>query len=109
MAGTVVPRDALQAEAEIFDTQELTRLAEVSDIGTGTIDALNETAELLCRAYPSTRPRCCGTGPRGGFSMSPVCWAVPLGCPHYDLGEREEAEAARQAAYQWPGRPGTAS
>jgi hypothetical protein len=54
VAGTVVPRDVLQAEAEIFDTLELTRLADISGIGAGTIEALNETAELLCRAYPST-------------------------------------------------------
>jgi hypothetical protein len=32
--------------------------------------------------------------------------AVLLGCLHYDLGEREEAEAARQAAYQWARQAG---
>jgi hypothetical protein len=50
----ITPRDALKTEAEIFDTLELARLAEISDIGSGTIDALSETADLLCRAYPST-------------------------------------------------------
>jgi tetratricopeptide (TPR) repeat protein len=122
---TVTPRDALQAEAEIFDTLELTRLAEVSDIGTGMIEALNETSELLCRAYSSTpavalRDR---TKRRlqhvirllGGRStldqhrelLVVAGWmAVLLGCLHYDLGEREEAEAARQAAYQWARQAG---
>jgi tetratricopeptide (TPR) repeat protein len=32
--------------------------------------------------------------------------AALLGCVHYDLGEREEAEAARQAAYQWARQAG---
>ena len=34
--------------------------------------------------------------------------AVLLGCLHYDQGEREEAEAARQAAYQWAKQAGHA-
>ena len=34
--------------------------------------------------------------------------ALLLGCVHYDLGEREQAEAARQAAYQAGLKPGTA-
>lgn len=32
--------------------------------------------------------------------------AALLGCLHYDLGEREPAEAARQAAYQWAKQTG---
>jgi tetratricopeptide (TPR) repeat protein len=125
LVGTVVPRDALQSEAEIFDTLELTRLAEVSDIGSGTIEALNETTDLLCRAYPSTPA---GTlRDRTKRRLQHVIWllggrstldqhrellviaawlAVLLGCLHYDLGEREEAEAARQAAYQWAKQAG---
>ena len=125
IVSAIVPRDALTAEAEIFDTLELTRLAEISDIGSGTVDALNETADLLCRAYPSTpavmlRDR---TKRRlqhvirllGGRStldqhrelLVVAAWlGVLLGCLHYDLGEREEAEAARQAAYQWAKQAG---
>ena len=125
IVGTVVPRDALQAEAEIFDTLELTRLAEVSDIGAGTIEALNETADLLCRAYPSTPAATLRDRTKrrlqhvirllGGRStldqhrelLVIAGWmAVLLGCLHYDLGEREEAEAARQAAYQWARQAG---
>lgn len=115
----IAPRDTLQAEAEIFDTLELTRLAEISDIGAGTIEALNETAELLCRAYPSTpattlrdrtkkrlRPVIRLLGGRSTLAQHRELlviagWmAVLLGCLHYDLGQREEAEAARQACYQ---------
>jgi tetratricopeptide (TPR) repeat protein len=124
-AGAVVPRDALQAEAEIFDTLELTRLAEVSDIGAGTIEALNETADLLCRAYPGTPAALLRDRTKrrlqhvirllGGRStldqhrelLVIAGWlAVLLGCLHYDLGEREEAEAARQAAFQWARQAG---
>lgn len=119
--GTVVTSDALQAEAEIFDTLELTRLSEMSDIGTGTIDALHETAELLCRAYPSTPATVLRDRTKrrlqhviqllGGRStldqhrklVVVAGWlAVLLGCLHYDLGEREEAEAA----YQWAKQAG---
>jgi tetratricopeptide (TPR) repeat protein len=127
IVSAIVPRDALRAEAEIFDTLELARLAEISDIGSGTVDALNETVDLLCRAYPSTpavmlRDR---TKRRlqqvirllGGRStlnqhrelLVVAAWlGVLLGCLHYDLGEREEAEAARQAAYQWAKQAGHA-
>jgi tetratricopeptide (TPR) repeat protein len=127
LVGAIGPRDALQAEAEIFDTLELTRLAEISDIGTGTIEALDETADLLCRAYPSTPAATLrGRTKRrlqhvirllGGRStldqhrelLVVAAWlAVLLGCLHYDLGEREEAEAARQAAYQWAKQAGHA-
>jgi hypothetical protein len=125
LVGTVVPRDALQAEAEIFDTLELTRMAECSDIGAGTIEALNETADLLCRAYPSTPAATLRDRTKrrlqhvirllGGRStlnqhrelLVIAAWlAVLLGCLHYDLGEREEAEAARQAGCQWAKQAG---
>lgn len=121
------PRDTLQAEADIFDTLELTRLAEVSDIGAGTIEALHETADLLCRAYPSTPATVLRDRTKrrlqhvirllGGRStlsqhrelLVAAGWlAVLLGCLHYDQGEREEAEAARQAAYQWARQAGHA-
>jgi hypothetical protein len=121
----VLPRDALQAEAEIFDTLELARLAEISDIGSGTIDALSETANLLCRAYSSTPAEMLRDRTKrrlqqvirllGGRStlnqhrelLVVAAWlGVLLGCLHYDLGEREEAEAARQAAYQWAKQAG---
>jgi transcriptional regulator with XRE-family HTH domain len=124
-AVAAVSRDALQAEAEIFDTLDLTRLAEISDIGAGTVEALNETADLLCRAYPDTPAAALRDrtkrrlqhviGLLGGRStldqhrelLIISGWlSVLLGCLHYDLGEREEAEAARQAAFQWAKQAG---
>jgi transcriptional regulator with XRE-family HTH domain len=125
LVGTVVPPDALQAEAEMFDTLELARLAEMSDIGAGTIEALQQAADLLCRAYPTTlaatlRDRTKRRlkqvvellGHRTSLDqhrelLVTAAWmAALLGCVHYDLGEREEAEAARQAAYQWARQAG---
>jgi tetratricopeptide (TPR) repeat protein len=119
------PRDVLQAEAEIFDTLELARLAEVSDIGTGTIAALSEAADLLCRAYPSTPAPILRDRTKRRLSqvlemfgrrisldqhrelLVIAGWmAAILACVHYDIGEREEAEAARQAAYQWAKQAG---
>ena len=115
----VVSLHPLAAEAELFDTMELAQMAEASDTSQGTLDVLEEAVDLLCRAYPSTpaavlRDR---TRQRLGFVMRLLGgrltlhqhrellvhagWlAALLGCVHYDLGERERAEAARQAAYQ---------
>jgi transcriptional regulator with XRE-family HTH domain len=125
LTGTIVPRDTLQAEAEVFDTLELTRLAGMSDIGAGTIEALHEATDFLCRAYPTTpaailRDRAKKRlkqvhellGVRTTIDQHRELlviagWiAALLGCVHYDLGEREEAEAARQAAYQWAKQAG---
>ena len=53
-AGTrIEPAEAFRSEAELFDTMDLDRMVTVSDLGQGTIDTLQEAAELLCRAYPS--------------------------------------------------------
>jgi tetratricopeptide (TPR) repeat protein len=125
MVGTVIPRDALQAEADIFDTLDLTRLAGMSDISAGAIDALDEAADLLCRAYPTTPAATLRDRTKrrlkqvldllaGRVTIDQhrdllviAGWmAAILGCVHYDLGEREEAEAARQAAYQWAKQAG---
>jgi transcriptional regulator with XRE-family HTH domain len=45
--------DAFRSEAELVDTLDLARMVTSSDLGQGTLDALQEAAELLCRAYPS--------------------------------------------------------
>ena len=90
-----------------------------SDLGQGTLDALQEAAELLCRAYPSAsagelrartkqRLNYISRLLQGRLTLAQhrellvtIGWlALLLGCVHYDLGEREQAEAARQAAYQ---------
>ena len=125
--------EAFRSEAELVDTLDLARMVSVSDIGQGTLDTLQEAAELLCRAYPSAsaaelrartkqRLRYISRLLHGRLTLAQhrellvtIGWlALLLGCVHYDLGEREQAEAARQAAYQaglqaghggncWPG------
>jgi tetratricopeptide (TPR) repeat protein len=122
---TIVPADALHAEAQVFDTLELARMAGSTDIGPGTLEALNEAADLLCRAYTSTPAATLRDRSKqrlkhimkllsGRTSLDQhrellviAGWiAALLACVHYDLGEREEAEAARQAAYQWAKQAG---
>jgi transcriptional regulator with XRE-family HTH domain len=111
--------EAFRSEAELVDTLDLARMVSVSDIGQGTLDTLQEAAELLCRAYPSASAGELRTRTKQRLSyisrllhgrltlaqhrelLVTVGWlALLLGCVHYDLGEREQAEAARQAAYQ---------
>jgi tetratricopeptide (TPR) repeat protein len=111
--------EAFRSEAELVDTLDLARMVSVSDIGQGTLDTLQEAAELLCRAYPSasaaelrarTKQRLTYVSRllQGRLTLAQhrellvtIGWlALLLGCVHYDLGEREQAEAARQAAYQ---------
>jgi tetratricopeptide (TPR) repeat protein len=110
---------AFRSEAELVDTLDLARMVSVSDLGQGTLDTLQEAAELLCRAYPSapaaelrarTKQRLSYISRllHGRLTLAQhrellvtIGWlALLLGCVHYDLGEREQAEAARQAAYQ---------
>ncbi|GAA2097835.1 hypothetical protein GCM10009780_45860 [Actinomadura alba] len=119
LMGRVVPADAMKAEAELFDTMELARMAEISDVGPGTLEAIEEAVDLLCRAYPSAdaallrdrtkrRLKYVLDLLKGRLTLHQhrellvqAGWlAALLGCLHYDLGQREQAEAARQAAYQ---------
>ncbi|RJL30901.1 helix-turn-helix domain-containing protein [Bailinhaonella thermotolerans] len=118
IAGEVMPRDALNAEAELFDTMELAQRLQASDVGTGTLEALQEAVDLLCRAYPVTpAPALRARAVRrlayvdkllsGRVTLAQhrellviAGWLTALlGCVHYDLGEREEAEASRRTAY----------
>jgi tetratricopeptide (TPR) repeat protein len=111
--------EAFRSEAELIDTLDLARVVTVSDLGQGTLDTLQEAADLLCRAYPSapvaelrarTKQRLTYISRLLGGRLTlaqhrellvTAGWlALLLGCVHYDLGEREQAEAARQAAYQ---------
>jgi len=114
----IEPAEAFRSEAELFDTMDLTRMITISDLGHSTIDTLQEAAELLCRAYPSasasdlrtrTKQRLayiarlisgrCTLDQHRELLVTEGWLALLLGCLHYDLGEREQAEAARQAAY----------
>jgi tetratricopeptide (TPR) repeat protein len=110
--------EAFRSEAELFDTMDLDRMVTLSDLGQGTVETLQEAAELLCRAYPSasafelrvrTKQRLnyitqliggrCTLDQHRELLVTAGWLALLLGCLHYDLGEREQAEAARQAAY----------
>ncbi|WP_344052326.1 helix-turn-helix transcriptional regulator, partial [Planotetraspora silvatica] len=115
----VMPVDALRAEADLYGTMELAEQLQASDVGTGTLEALAEAVDLLCRAYPvvpaaTLRDR---TQKRlaqvtrllsGRITLDQhrellviTGWLTALlGCVHYDMGEREEAETARRAAYE---------
>ncbi|MFF3445431.1 hypothetical protein [Streptosporangium sp. NPDC002721] len=118
-ATTVIPMDALRAEADLYGTMELAQQLQASDVGTGTLEALAEAVDLLCRAYPvvsaatlrdRTQKRLSQVnGLLGGrITLAQhrellviTGWLTALlGCVHYDLGEREEAETARRAAYE---------
>jgi tetratricopeptide (TPR) repeat protein len=111
--------DALQTEHEIFNTMELARLLDGADIGVGTLDALEEATELLCRAYPKTPSHVLSVRIKkrlkhvidllgGRITIGQhrrllvvAGWMMALlGCVHYDMQEPEEAEAARQVAHQ---------
>ncbi|GGS87940.1 hypothetical protein GCM10010156_53000 [Planobispora rosea] len=118
-ATVMPPADALRAEADLYGTMELAQQLQASDVGNGTLEALSEAVDLLCRAYPvvpaaTLRDR---TQKRlaqitrllsGRITLDQhrellviTGWLTALlGCVHYDLGEREEAETARRAAYE---------
>ncbi|MEU7890535.1 XRE family transcriptional regulator [Microbispora bryophytorum] len=114
-----MPVDALRAAADLYGTMELAQQLQASDVGTGTLEALAEAVDLLCRAYPvvpaatlhdRTQKRLAQVTRllSGRITLDQhrellviTGWLTALlGCVHYDLGEREEAETARQAAYE---------
>jgi transcriptional regulator with XRE-family HTH domain len=106
--GRIDPAEAFRSEAELFDTMDLARMVTASDLGHGTLDTLQEAADLLCRAYPSalaaellarTKQRLRYiTRLLGGrltlrqhreLLVTAGWLSLLLGCLHYDLGERE--------------------
>ncbi|GLX95881.1 XRE family transcriptional regulator [Herbidospora sp. NBRC 101105] len=115
----VMPVDALRAEADLYGTMELAQQLQASDVGPGTLEALAEAVDLLCRAYPvvpaatlrdRTQKRLAQVTQllRGRLTFDQhrevlviTGWLTALlGCVHYDLGEREEAETSRRAAFE---------
>ena len=117
---TVVPlADALRTEQELFDTMELACLIDGAEIGVGTLDALEEATDLLCRAYPKTPSAALKVRIKRRLKhvidllgrritidqhrrlLVVAGWMTALlGCVHYDMQEPEEAEAARRTAHQ---------
>ncbi|MEU8141602.1 XRE family transcriptional regulator [Nonomuraea sp. NPDC048901] len=114
-----MPVDALRAEADLYGTMQLAQQLQASDVGTGTLEALAEAVDLLCRAYPvvpagtlrdRTQKRLAQINHllAGRLTLDQhrellvtTGWLTALlGCVHYDLGEREEAETARRAAFE---------
>jgi tetratricopeptide (TPR) repeat protein len=119
VTASAAPADTLKAEHELFSTMELARLLEGADIGAGTLEALEEAADLLCRAYPKTPSPILRTRTKkrlkhvidllgGRITISQhrrllivAGWMIAiLGCVHYDMQDPEEAEAARRTAHQ---------
>lgn len=115
----LTPVDALRAEAELYGTMELAQQLQASDVGSGTLEALAEAVDLLCRAYPvvpaitlrdRTQKRLAQINRllAGRLTLDQhrellviTGWLTALlGCVHYDLGEREEAETARRTAFE---------
>ena len=118
VAASSVSADALQTEKELFNTMELARLLDGADMGLGTLEALEEATDLLCRAYPKTpsvdlkvriKKRLKHVidllGQRITIDQHRRLLVVAgwmtalLGCVHYDLQEHEEAEVARQTSF----------
>ncbi|MEV4165208.1 hypothetical protein [Nonomuraea dietziae] len=115
----VMPIDALKGGAELYGTMELAQQLQASDVGNGTLEALAEAVDLLCRAYPvvpaatlrdRTQKRLAQVNHllAGRLTLDQhrellviTGWLTALlSCVHYDLGEREEAETARRAAFE---------
>jgi hypothetical protein len=109
--------NAVESEHEIFNTMELARLFDGADIGVGTLDALEEATDLLCRAYPKTPSHLLAARIKkrlkhvfdllGGHItigqhrrlLVVAGWMTALlGCVHYDMQDPEEAELARRIA-----------
>lgn len=105
------------AADDVVDMAELTRQAERSDLGHGTLEALHEVKERLCRDYPSgSAEELARRGARhlrhflslldgrvslaqhGELLVTSGWLAALLGCLHYDLGNPGAAEAARVMA-----------
>ena len=108
----------LEAEGELFSTMELARLLHGGDVGIGTLDALEEATDLLCRSYPKTPSAVLKfrvkkrlehimdllgkriTTDQHRKLLVVAGWMTALlGCVHYDMQEREAAETARQIAH----------
>ncbi|MGH8905050.1 MAG: helix-turn-helix domain-containing protein [Egibacteraceae bacterium] len=104
---------------EAVEALEVARRAEMSDLGTGTLESLDRAVDRLCRDYPSTPPLELLFKVRRQFNyvnellegkatldqhrhlLVAGGWlSVLLACLQFDVGAREAAEACRDAAYR---------
>ena len=115
-AESVIPGDAADGVLELIDC---TRRIESSDVGSGTLEALQSVTDGLCRAYP-TVPAIILRGRAGkylGYTaglldrrttlrqhrellVSAGWLAALLACVCYDSGDLAGAETARRMTYQ---------
>ena len=114
-----VSANTLKTEHDLFSTMELARLLDGADIGVGTVEALDEASDLLCRSYPKTPSSVLKVRVKKRLEhvinllgkritidqhrklLIIAGWMTALlGCIHYDMQEHEEAEVARHIAYQ---------
>lgn len=104
---------------------EVTRMAEASDLGAGTLEDLTFVVDRLCRDYPTVPALTLRDRVKGQLRQAlrllngrttldqhrellvHAGWlACLLGCVYYDLGDRAAAEMARRAAARLGGQAG---
>jgi tetratricopeptide (TPR) repeat protein len=101
------------------EAMELARYAAVPGVGAGTLESIDRTIDRLCRDYPSTPPamliprvqgklryvrRLLGDrltlAERRHLVVASGWLSLLLACLRFDLGDRDAAEASRDAAFQ---------
>ena len=109
----IAAANTLETEGELFSTMELARLLDGADVGAGTLDSLEEAADLLSRSYPKTPSPVLKArikkrlehvinllGKRITIDQHRKLLVIAgwmtalLGCVRYDMREHEEAEGA---------------
>ncbi|MEV6155755.1 hypothetical protein AB0L53_35985 [Nonomuraea sp. NPDC052129] len=124
----VIPADALRAEADLYGTMELAQQLQASDVGAGTLEALAEAVDLLCRAYPvvpagtlrdRTQKRLAQINHllAGRLTLDQhrellltTGWLTALlGCAHYDLGRGKRPKRPDAPPSKWAARSDTAN
>jgi transcriptional regulator with XRE-family HTH domain len=104
---------------EALDVLELARQAEASSLGAGTVETIDRAVDRFCREYPGTAPHLLipSVGRRLGYISQLLRgrltltqhrallvaggWLTGLlACLQFDVGNREAAEACRDAAFQ---------
>jgi tetratricopeptide (TPR) repeat protein/transcriptional regulator with XRE-family HTH domain len=103
-----------------LEALELSRHVAASDVSTGTLESIDRAVDRFCRDYPSTPPDLLAakvqrylryvrrlldgkkTLTQHRQLLVAGGWlAVLLACLHFDLGDREAAEATRDIGFQF--------